>query len=99
MASLNEELNSDNTRSGFRSPSGGSLVKVMPGGMAKSSTCAICLEGIQDKTYLNPCNHKFCFDCIQKWSRKKVLCPLCKDGCRSNRLINEQACMYLITEQ
>lgn len=33
---------------------------------------------IQDPTYLNPCNHQFCFKCIQKWSRKKVICPLCK---------------------
>uniref|UniRef100_A0A8C5RKH0 RING-type domain-containing protein n=1 Tax=Laticauda laticaudata TaxID=8630 RepID=A0A8C5RKH0_LATLA len=31
-----------------------------------------------DPTYLNPCNHQFCFKCIQKWSRRKVICPLCK---------------------
>ncbi|XP_062984529.1 E3 ubiquitin-protein ligase Topors-like [Elgaria multicarinata webbii] len=65
-------------RTGFRSLGEGSLVKTMPLSMAKSSKCAICLGGIQDTTYLNPCNHKVCFDCIQKWSRKKVICPLCK---------------------
>ncbi|XP_063152708.1 E3 ubiquitin-protein ligase Topors-like [Candoia aspera] len=65
-------------RTGFRSSSRGSLVKTMPLGMAKNSKCAICLAIIQDPTYLNPCNHRFCFKCIQKWSRKKVICPLCK---------------------
>ncbi|XP_061474583.1 E3 ubiquitin-protein ligase Topors-like [Rhineura floridana] len=65
-------------RTGLRSSSRGSLVKTMPTDTANNSKCAICLERIQDTTYLNPCNHRFCFDCIQKWSRKKVICPLCK---------------------
>lgn len=45
---------------------------------SKNSKCDICLTMIQDPTYLNPCNHQFCFKCIQKWSRKQVICPLCK---------------------
>ncbi|XP_025030825.1 LOW QUALITY PROTEIN: E3 ubiquitin-protein ligase Topors-like [Python bivittatus] len=65
-------------RVGSRSSSRGSLVKTMQPGMTKNSKCAICLAVIQDPTYLNPCNHQFCFKCIQKWSRKKVKCPMCK---------------------
>lgn len=66
------------SRTGCRSTSKGSLVKTIVLDTAKNSKCAICLERIQDATYLNPCNHRFCFACIQKWSKKKVICPLCK---------------------
>lgn len=75
MKSLHRESKS---RIGCRSTSRGSLVKAVVLDTAKNSKCAICLERIQDATYLNPCNHRFCFVCIQKWSKKKVICPLCK---------------------
>ncbi|XP_042311327.1 E3 ubiquitin-protein ligase Topors-like [Sceloporus undulatus] len=65
-------------RVGLRSTHGRSLANIMPLDMTKNPTCALCLERIQDITYLNPCSHRFCFECVQKWSRKKVTCPLCK---------------------
>lgn len=65
-------------RINYRSTSGGSISKTVPLETVKDSYCAICLGRIQDTTFLNPCNHRFCFDCIQTWSRKKVICPLCK---------------------
>nr|XP_056704931.1 E3 ubiquitin-protein ligase Topors-like [Euleptes europaea] len=75
MKSLHRESKS---RIGCRSTNRSSLVKTIVLDTAKNSKCAICLERIQDATYLNPCNHRFCFACIQKWSKKKVICPLCK---------------------
>ncbi|XP_048360385.1 E3 ubiquitin-protein ligase Topors-like [Sphaerodactylus townsendi] len=75
MKSLHKESKS---RIGCRSTSRGSLVKTIVLDAARNSKCGICLEKIQDATYLNPCNHRFCFACIQNWSKKKVLCPLCK---------------------
>ncbi|XP_013923756.1 PREDICTED: uncharacterized protein LOC106550380 [Thamnophis sirtalis] len=65
-------------RIGFRSSRKSSLVKTMQQNGGKNSKCDICSTTIQDPTYLNPCNHQFCFKCIQKWSRKQVICPLCK---------------------
>ncbi|XP_077201465.1 E3 ubiquitin-protein ligase Topors-like [Paroedura picta] len=75
MRSFHRESKS---RIGYRSTSRGSSAKANVLDSAKNSKCAICLERIQDTTYLNPCNHRFCFACIQKWSKKKVICPLCK---------------------
>ncbi|KAG8130435.1 hypothetical protein E2320_016981 [Naja naja] len=65
-------------RIAFRSSRKSSLVKTVQQNRSQNSKCTICLAMIQDPTYLNPCNHQFCFKCIQKWSRKKVICPLCK---------------------
>ncbi|XP_034953051.2 E3 ubiquitin-protein ligase Topors-like [Zootoca vivipara] len=76
MRPLNKEFK---PRTGLRPSSGGSLGRRAPTDTAKNSKCAMCLERIRDPTYLNPCNHRFCFDCIQRWSRKKVICPLCKE--------------------
>lgn len=66
-------------RTGLRSMGRSSFIKIIPMDTVKHSKCAICLERIQDVTYLNPCKHRFCFECVQAWSRKKVACPLCKE--------------------
>ena len=43
-------------------------------------TCAICLEDKKTKelTLLNHCCHKYCEDCITKWSKRSNECPQCK---------------------
>ncbi|XP_046638588.1 E3 ubiquitin-protein ligase Topors-like isoform X2 [Daphnia pulicaria] len=43
----------------------------------ESSTCVICLEIITNKSFANKCLHKFCFECLLKWSEQKAECPLC----------------------
>ncbi|EER05099.1 hypothetical protein Pmar_PMAR026533, partial [Perkinsus marinus ATCC 50983] len=56
--------------------------------------CAICLcpaepGSIVGTLHVGPssaepsCPHRFCFDCIFKWSKATNLCPLCKGrfGC------------------
>ncbi|KAK7269313.1 hypothetical protein RIF29_22037 [Crotalaria pallida] len=53
-----------------------------------SSTCPICLAPMLQLSYLDTCFHKFCFDCILRWTKvvvgkhrsppSSVKCPLCK---------------------
>lgn len=50
---------------------------------AKANTCGICLALIEFSGSLNCCSHKFCFDCILKWSQVLITqtenrCPVCK---------------------
>jgi E3 ubiquitin-protein ligase Topors len=42
--------------------------------------CPICLSAIEqaDRAVLQWCMHRFCAHCIEKWSRVRRLCPLCK---------------------
>lgn len=42
--------------------------------------CPICLSAIEeaDSAVLQWCMHRFCAHCIEKWSRVRRLCPLCK---------------------
>jgi len=41
--------------------------------------CAICLCDIKIPGILDGCNHKFCFECIYKWSNVNNTCPLCRE--------------------
>jgi len=40
--------------------------------------CDICYKTIQIQGVIESCNHKFCFDCIKRWSRIENTCPMCK---------------------
>ncbi|KAG7260442.1 hypothetical protein CRUP_029441, partial [Coryphaenoides rupestris] len=42
------------------------------------SKCPICLDRFSNLAFLDRCLHRFCFGCIQEWSRSKAECPLCK---------------------
>ena len=41
--------------------------------------CIVCYERKKDFCVLNPCCHKVCFDCFNKWSNEKPLCPSCRN--------------------
>lgn len=43
--------------------------------------CPICLQSVLDPVTLLGCNHLFCKECITKWFRTKIQCPLCKISC------------------
>lgn len=55
-------------------------VKISGGGVAVS--CAICLDCTDgaDLASVSGCNHRFCFECIDRWAEKKSECPLCKEA-------------------
>ncbi|KAF7240002.1 E3 ubiquitin-protein ligase Topors [Varanus komodoensis] len=76
MASLNEELNSDNSFSSLPGAGNENASLAMDG--PSDSRCPICLERIRNVAFLNPCFHRFCFACILEWSDRKAECPLCK---------------------
>eukprot|EP00960_Hanusia_phi_P031352 749242-Hanusia_phi.AAC.8 len=57
------------------------------------ATCAICLEaeegeegreelreaeGEKQIASIDCCSHKFCYDCIMTWARRKRTCPVCR---------------------
>lgn len=40
--------------------------------------CAICRDRKVNQSYLLPCMHTYCFQCILQWVRINPTCPLCK---------------------
>ncbi|XP_035493104.1 topoisomerase I binding, arginine/serine-rich a [Scophthalmus maximus] len=60
-------------KSGRRKTSDAMSAEVSP-----DSKCPICLDMFNNISYLDLCLHKFCFRCIQEWSKNKAECPLCK---------------------
>lgn len=50
----------------------------MTADVSPDSKCPICLDVFNNISYLDLCLHKFCFRCIQEWSKNKAECPLCK---------------------
>ncbi|XP_053151806.1 E3 ubiquitin-protein ligase Topors isoform X2 [Hemicordylus capensis] len=47
------------------------------------SKCPICLDKFENVAYLDSCWHRFCFRCVQEWSKNKAECPLCKQPFQS----------------
>ncbi|XP_035420468.2 E3 ubiquitin-protein ligase Topors [Cygnus atratus] len=50
----------------------------MPTDASPDSKCPICLDRFDNVAYLDRCLHRFCFRCVQEWSKNKAECPLCK---------------------
>ncbi|XP_005859621.1 PREDICTED: E3 ubiquitin-protein ligase Topors [Myotis brandtii] len=75
MASAAKEYKMDNF-----SPKAGTskLQQTVPADASPDSKCPICLDRFDNVSYLDRCLHKFCFRCVQEWSKNKAECPLCK---------------------
>ncbi|XP_075451903.1 E3 ubiquitin-protein ligase Topors-like [Ascaphus truei] len=80
MAST-EELTIDGS---FSPQAGTSQVHSMPTAPSPDSKCSICMERFNNVSHLDPCRHRFCFNCIQEWAKTKAECPLCKQPFRFN---------------
>ncbi|KAH7847757.1 hypothetical protein Vadar_029937 [Vaccinium darrowii] len=53
--------------------------------LAKSSTCAICLETFQGEERCRECpvcKHVFHAQCIDLWLAKRHTCPICRTPCK-----------------
>ncbi|XP_059729515.1 E3 ubiquitin-protein ligase Topors isoform X1 [Haemorhous mexicanus] len=50
----------------------------LPTDASPDSKCPICLDRFDNVAYLDRCLHRFCFRCVQEWSKNKAECPLCK---------------------
>ncbi|KAI9494876.1 hypothetical protein BDB00DRAFT_816184 [Zychaea mexicana] len=44
----------------------------------RKPTCSICIQPYIRRTFLQPCYHSFCFQCIRQWINIVPNCPLCK---------------------
>lgn len=54
------------------------LHQTTPTDASPDSKCPICLDKFENLAYLVSCWHRFCFRCVQEWSKNKAECPLCK---------------------
>ncbi|KAK7582336.1 hypothetical protein V9T40_013781 [Parthenolecanium corni] len=39
--------------------------------------CAICLNNVESRCYLNKCLHSYCMRCVAEWAHQKQTCPSC----------------------
>ena len=48
----------------------------------ETSDCTICLESLDKKKTVCKldCNHKFHLECISKWNKLNLTCPICRDN-------------------
>ncbi|XP_074712115.1 E3 ubiquitin-protein ligase Topors [Strix uralensis] len=72
MTSADKEFSED---SNFSPKAGTSK---LPTDASPDSKCPICLDRFDNVAYLDRCLHRFCFRCVQEWSKNKAECPLCK---------------------
>ncbi|XP_028910713.1 E3 ubiquitin-protein ligase Topors [Ornithorhynchus anatinus] len=75
MTSPTEDFRVENSFSPQPGPSG--LQRKIPLDTSPDK-CPICLDGFENMAYLDLCFHRFCFRCVQEWSKNKAECPLCK---------------------
>ncbi|XP_048382365.1 E3 ubiquitin-protein ligase Topors-like [Stegostoma tigrinum] len=76
MASATEDLKMENQYS--PDPESSKVPHGVQADVSPDAKCPICLDRFDNMSYIDRCFHKFCFRCIQEWSRNKAECPLCK---------------------
>jgi TAZ zinc finger/Ring finger domain len=53
--------------------------------------CGVCLETeFTEVGALDCCEHKFCYSCIEQWSKRCNTCPLCKRRFRLSKLLDSK---------
>ncbi|RWS20838.1 zinc finger: C3HC4 type-like protein, partial [Leptotrombidium deliense] len=59
-------------------------LKVEPKIEPPADICAVCYGDISEPTVLQPCQHTFCFVCIDQWFKimniNEIHCPLCRSA-------------------
>ena len=61
--------------------------------VCKQDECEICLLDIKQFTEIficNTCNHKFHYDCMSKWIKRKQTCPMCRDSIKTKTYYNKE---------
>ena len=41
-------------------------------------TCSICWNEVTERGTIDSCDHQFCYECIQRWSKESNTCPCCR---------------------
>lgn len=44
----------------------------------EASSCAVCLEDLNDTRVVTDCGHSFCSGCLGTWTRSHATCPVCR---------------------
>jgi hypothetical protein len=55
---------------------GHKLYKIKP--ILSPIECPICLDIIQNTSYLTECNHTYCKECLDTWLKSHITCPVCR---------------------
>ncbi|GFQ70826.1 hypothetical protein TNCT_542031 [Trichonephila clavata] len=82
-SSSNEEKSEDKSTVDNMSENPPEVSENRPGASSPEPNCAICLEPLQNKSFIDSCLHTFCFTCLLEWSKVKPECPLCKQQFKS----------------
>ena len=54
----------------------------------KKQECPICLQVMKNEI-ITKCNHIFCDNCLIKHIKIKTTCPICRDVCNLNNIIDQ----------
>jgi hypothetical protein len=56
------------------------------------ASCCICMcdPEPEDLAMVSGCEHRFCFECIEKWAERENTCPLCKTRFAKIDRVNKQ---------
>jgi hypothetical protein len=54
----------------------------------KKQECPICLQVINNEI-ITKCNHIFCDNCLIKYITLKTTCPICRNACDLNYIIDQ----------
>ena len=61
------------------------------------SVCPICLNEMnQDQICLTDCKHEFCYNCLYKWLRININCPICREDVETFKYNNETNRLFVV---
>ena len=49
----------------------------------EEGVCAICMGSYENMCHPNECLHKYCFGCLEEWTKIMQECPYCKKNITS----------------
>ncbi len=59
-------------------------------------SCRICLDDIEQRGTIDSCDHAYCFECIDAWSRTQNTCPTCR--VRFRRIVKDDGTARVIAD-
>lgn len=60
---------------------------------SETQECGVCFDVVKLQGKLDSCDHMFCFQCIEAWSKIENTCPHCKVACASVP-VRSPLCVY-----
>ncbi len=59
--------------------------------------CPVCLNDInEDQRCTTDCEHEFCYDCLNKWLRINLNCPVCRKSVDNFKYNNEINRLFIV---